>query len=177
MATQLNSSTLGHWTAALLAVSTLFFGLAVMVERSGNAHKASVSSEQTGEAPNAPITSGESQEGNAQPAGAHTETANEVVFGINLENPWIVWGFVGLSLLMIVAVLRFAKTALVSTIPLAGVAAVLDAREALFQFARNNISVASLAIIVALAHGAAAILAFMAWRSLKVASTTASIRK
>ena len=154
MATQLKSTTLVRWTAALLAVSTLFFALAVIVERSGNA-------EQTGEA----NTSGESHEENAEPDGAHTETTNEVVFGINLENPWIVWGFVGLSLLMIVAVLRLGKTALLLTIPLAGVAALLDAREAIFQFAGNNVSVASLATIAALAHAAAAILAFMAWRS------------
>ena len=155
-------TTLVRWTAALLAVSTLFFGLAVIVERSGNAHKVPVPSEQTGEA----NTSGESsQEGNAQPEGAHTETANEVVLGINLENPWIVWGFVILSLLMIVAVLRLGKMALLSVILLAGVAAVLDAREAIFQFGGNNVSVASLAIIVALTHAAAAILAFMAWRS------------
>ena len=150
-----------RWTATWLAVSTLFFGLAVIVERNGNAHKAPVSSEQIGEA----NPSGESQEGNVQPEGAHTETANEVVLGINLENPWIVWGFVVLSVIMIVAVLRLGKTALLLTIPLAGVAMVLDVREAIFQFGGNNGSVASLAIIVALAHAAAAILAFMAWQS------------
>jgi hypothetical protein len=161
MDTHLKLTTLVRWTAAWLAISTLFFGLAVIVERSGNTHKEPVTSEQTGEA----NPSGESQEGNAEPEGAHTETTNEVVFGINLENPWIVWGFVVLSLLMIVAVLRLGKAALLLTIPLAGVAAVLDAREAIFQFAGNNISVASLAVIVALAHAVAAILAFIAWRS------------
>ena len=154
-------TTFVRWTAVLLAISTLFFGLAVIVERSGNTHKEPVPSEQTGEA----NPSGESQEGNVQPEGAHTETANEVVLGINLENPWIVWGFVVLSLIMIVAVLRFGKTAMVAVIPLTGVAAVLDAREAMFQFSGNHVSVAGLAIIVALAHAAAAILAFMAWRS------------
>ncbi len=87
-----------------------------------------------------------------------------MILGINLENPWIVWGFVGVSLLMIVAILRFGKTALLLTIALAGLAAILDAREAIFQFAGNNLSVASLAIIVAFAHAAAAILAFMGWR-------------
>lgn len=177
MAPRLDSTTLRRWTAALLAISTLFFGLAVIVERSGNAHKAAVTTEQTGETPGAPSTSGESQEGNAQPEGAHTETTNEVVLGINLENPWIVWGFVGLSLLLIVAVLRFGKTALLSTIPLAGLAAILDAREAIFQFAGNNVSVASLAVLVALAHTAAAILAFTAWRSPGIAGVTAPIRK
>jgi hypothetical protein len=162
MATQLNSTRLIRWVAALLAVSTLLFGLAVMVERSGNAHKESITSEQTGDV----NPSGEAQEGNEQAEDAHTETTNnEVVLGIDLENPWIVWGFVGVSLLLILAVLRFGKTALLLTIALAGVAAILDAREAIFQFAGANSSVASLAIIVAVAHAAAAILAWMAWRS------------
>ena len=163
MATQFNATTLVRWTAAWLAVSTLFFGLAVIVERSGKAHEAPVTSEhvESGEA----NSSGVAQEGNPQPESAHTETTNEMVLGINLENPWIVWGFVGVSLLMIVAILRLGKMALLLTIALAGVAAVLDAREAIFQFAGSNVSVASLAIIVALTHVAAAILAFMAWRS------------
>ncbi len=177
MATRLDSAALRRWTAALLAISTLFFGLAVIVERSSNAHKAAVTTEQTGEASSTPTTSGESQEGNAQPAGAHTATTNEVVLGINLENPWIVWGFVGLSLLMIVAVLQFGKTALLLTVLLAGVAAVLDAREAIFQFTGNNVAVASLAALVALAHTAAAILAFTAWRLPRIARVTAPIGK
>lgn len=164
MATQFNSTTLVRWTTVLLAVSTLLFGLAVIVERSSNAHEAPVAGEhlESGEA----NSSGEAQEGNTQPEGAHTDTSNEVVLGINLENPWIVWGFVGVSLLMIAAILRLGKMALLLTIPLAGMAAVLDARESIFQFAGNNISVGGLAIIVALTHAAAAILAFLAWRSL-----------
>jgi hypothetical protein len=146
----------------MLAVSTLLFGLAVIVERRGIAHKAPVTSEQTGEV----HSSGEAEEGSEQAEGVHDETANnEVVLGINLENPWIVWGFVGVSLMMILAILRFGKTALLLTIALAALAAVLDSREAIFQFAANNISVASLAVIVALTHAAAAILAFVARRS------------
>jgi hypothetical protein len=117
MVTQFNATTLTRWTAALLAVSTLFFGLAVIVERSGTVHKVPVTGEQTGEAASGSNPTGESQEGNGHPEGAHTETTNEVVLGINLENPWIVWGFVGLSLLMIVAILRLGKRALLLTIP------------------------------------------------------------
>lgn len=163
MATQFNSTKLVRWTTVLLAVSTLLFGLAVIVERTGHARAEPVAGEhlESGEA----NSSGEAQEGNAQPEGAHIETTNEVVLGINLENPWIVWGFVGVSLLMIVAIWRLGKIALLLTIPLAGIAAILDTREAIFQFTGNNVSVASLAIVVALTHAAAAILAFMAWRS------------
>ena len=164
MATQFNSTTLVRWTVTLLAVSTLLFGLAVIVERTGHTQEEPVAGEhiESGEA----NPSEETHEGGQQSESVHTEESNEVVLGINLENPWIVWGFVGVSLLMIVAILRFGKTPLLLTIPLAGVAAVLDAREAIFQFAGNNVSVASLAIIVFLAHAAAAILAFMAWRAL-----------
>jgi len=180
MATQHNSTTLVRLTAALLAISTLFFALAVIVERNSEASEAPHSEESQ---------EGTTSEGTPSTETTHTETTsesntaessshnNETVLGINLENPWIVWGFVGISLLMSVAVLRFGKTALLLTIPLAGVAAILDAREALFQFAGNNTSVAALAVIVALAHVAAAVFAFMAWRSLKVAASAASIRK
>ena len=130
MATQYSSNTLVRWTVTLLAVSTLLFGLAVIVERSGHAREAPVASEhvESGEA----NPSGETREGGEQSESSHMEESNEVILGINLENPLIVWGFVGVSLLMIIAVLRFGKTALLLTIPLAGVAAILDAREAIF---------------------------------------------
>lgn len=163
MSTQLNSTALVRWTAVLLAVSTVFFAVAVLAERSGNSHEAPGTGEhlESGEA----NSSGEAQEGHAEPEGAHTETNNEVVLGINLENPWIVWGFVGASLLIIIAILRFGKTALLLTIPLAVVAAGLDAREVIFQLTDSNVLVAGLAIIAAVSHTAVAILAFMAWRS------------
>lgn len=102
----------------------------------------------------------------AEPGAREIGEQSETLFGLNLENPWIVWGFVGVSLLLAVAVLRFGKPALLLAILLAGAAALLDGREVIFQFGRANTLIASLALLTALTHAAAAILAFMAWRAL-----------
>ena len=168
-----NLSRLARWTAALLAISTAFFALSVLMERSGESRETPAASE--------PLEAGESAEENEQAEGSHAEGAgteaggeeSETILGINLENPWIVWGFVGISLLLAVAVLRFGRTALLFTILLAGAAALMDAREVFFQFGRANMLIAVLAFLTALAHAAAAILALKAWRALAAASLSA----
>ena len=180
MLNRLSPIALVRWTAALLAVSAVIFGLAVLMERSGESRELSGASEQlkTGEA-GASTEAGESQEGKQeaieQAESAHTEGAEagesgeqgEEIFGVNLENPWLVWGFIGVSLLLAAAVLHFGQPALLLAIPLAGVAALLDVREVFFQFGRANMLIANLALLIALAHAAAAILALMAWRALQ----------
>lgn len=173
MTNRTDLSTLARWTAALLAISTAFFALAVLMERSGESRETPATSEQLG--------AGEAGEENEQAEGSHAEGAgteaggeeSETILGINLENPWIVWGFVGISLLLAVAVLRFGRTALLFTILLAGAAALLDAREVFFQFGRANMLIAILAFLTALAHAAAAILALQAWRALAAAGLAA----
>ena len=173
MLSRLNPTTLVRWTAALLAVSAVIFALAVLIERGGASRELPAASEQlkTGEAGEA-TEAGESQEANEQAEGAHAEATeageqDEEIFGVNLENPWLVWGFVGVSLLLAAAVLRFGQPALLLTIPVAGVAAFLDVREVFFQFGRANMLIANLALLIALAHATAAILALMAWRALR----------
>jgi hypothetical protein len=183
MLNRFNPTTLVRWTAALLAISAVIFALAVLMERSGEYRELSAASERlkTGEA-SAPTEAGESQEENEQAEGSHTEVTkagesgeqDEEIFGVNLENPLLVWGFVGVSLLLAVAVLRFGKPALLLTIPLAGAAALLDVREVFFQFGRANMLIANLALLIALAHAAAAILALMAWRTLRATGQAAS---
>ena len=182
MTNQFSSNTLVRWTAAFLAISSLFFASAVLAERSGESREGPASSEQS-EAGEASESSGagESQEGNAQAEGSHAEATQpdageggkkgETLFGLNLENPWIVWGFVGVSLLLAVAVLRFGKPALLLTILLAGAAALLDGREVFFQFGRGNMLIVVLALITAVTHAAAAVLAFMALRAPGVVAT------
>lgn len=174
MTNRTNLTVLARWTAAMLAISTVFFALAVLVERSGEAGEAPAASEQ--------LEAGESGEANEQAEGSHAEAAeeaeggeeSETILGINLENPWIVWGFVGVSLLLAAAVLRFGKPALFLTILLASAAALLDAREVFFQFGRANMLIAVLAFLTALAHAAAAILALKAWRVLGAVSQATS---
>lgn len=93
------------------------------------------------------------------------EHGDQVLFGINLENPWIVWGYVAASLLVALAVLRLATPALVAAIGLAGIAAVLDGKEVLLQMANANTGVATLAALTALVHVAVVVLAVLAWRT------------
>ena len=170
MTNRSNLTTLARWTAALLAISTVFFALAVLMERSGESRETPAASEQ--------LEAGESEEGNTEAEGSHAEATKageggeqaELIFGVNLENPWIVWGFVGTSLLLAVAVLRFGQPAFLLTILLAGAAALLDGREVFFQFGRANMVIAILALLTALAHAAAAMLALMAWRTLGAVS-------
>ena len=183
MMSRFSPTALARWTAALLAISAVIFALAVLMERSGKSRETSAAGalSEAGEA-GAPTGAGESQEGNAQAedseaeaheAGGGGEQAEEI-FGVNLENPWLVWGFVGVSLLLAVAVLRFGKPAFLLTILVAGAAALLDVREVFFQFGQANMQIAGLALLIALAHAAAAILALMAWRTLRALGQAAS---
>ena len=163
MTNRSNLTVLARWTAAMLAISTVFFALAVLMERSGESREASAAGEQ--------LETGESGEANEQAEGSHAEGAgteaggeeSETILGINLENPWIVWGFVGISFLLAAAVLRFGRTALLFTILLAGAAALLDAREVFFQFGRAKMLIVVLALLTAFAHAPAAILALKAY--------------
>ena len=170
-----NPTTLARWTAALLVISAVIFALAIQLERSGESRETPTASEhsEAGETAGAPNEAGEAGEENEQTKGPHTEATEtgeggkqaELIFGVNLENPLLVWGFVGISILLAVAVLRFGRPALLLALLLAGGAALLDVREVFFQFGRANVLIASLAVLVALTHAAAAILAFMAWRA------------
>ena len=104
-------------------------------------------------------------------AAQHTET----ILGVNLENPWLLWGFVAASLILAAAVLPLWQPVFLLAIALVGVATVLDVREIFFQIDRANAPVAILALVVALTHIAAGVAAAAAWRALRaapVASTT-----
>ncbi|QND64621.1 hypothetical protein HB777_12405 [Mesorhizobium loti] len=104
-------------------------------------------------------------------AGETGSHAEQTILGINLESSWLTWGFVGVSILLAAAVMRFGAVAplgnatLLLAILLAGVAAILDGREVFLQLARFNASVAGLASLTALAHAAVVILAVLAWHA------------
>lgn len=171
---------LARWTAAFLVFSTVLFALAVLTERSGESRGKPAASEQfeNGEAA-APSEAGVAGEENGQAEGSHVEATKgaETIFGVNLESLWLLWGFVGISLLLALAVLRFGQPAFLLTILLAGAAALLDVREVFFQFGRANMLIAVLALLTAFAHAAAAILALKAWRALGAVSQVTSSAK
>ena len=166
-----NRVALVHWTSAMLAISALLFATAVLMEGSGHREPAGMAAhdetagaqEQDGHDEAAESSTAKQGGGNAEvgETGSHAE---QTVLGINLETPWLVWGFVGVSI-MLAAVLRLGKATLLLAILLAGAAAILDGREVFLQLARANASVASLAALTALAHAAVVILAVLAWQA------------
>jgi hypothetical protein len=182
-----NRVVLVRWTSAMLAISALLFAAAVLKEGSGHREPASMAAHD--QAADTQEQGGHDEDGGGSTAkqggnsvetgeaGGHVEAgetgshSEQTILGINLENPWLAWGFVGASILLAAAIMRFGadvrfgNATLLLAILLAGVAAILDGREVFLQLARANASVVSLAALTALAHAAVVILAVLAWRA------------
>lgn len=167
-----NSVALVRWTSAMLAISALLFATAVLMEGSGHrepasmaAHDKAAGAQEQGGHDEAAESSAAKQGAESAEVGETGSHAEQTILGINLETPWLVWGFVGVSIMLAAAVLRFGKATLLLAILLAGAAAILDGREVFLQLARANASVASLAALTALSHAAVVILAVLAWQA------------
>ncbi|HEU5441463.1 MAG TPA: hypothetical protein VFU88_19410 [Ktedonobacterales bacterium] len=83
----------------------------------------------------------------------------ERVFGLDLENPWIVEAFVAVWLGLAAAILRLGCLAWAATLGVALAASLLDVAEAGRQAAEAHPVLVTLAVLVALAHLALVILA------------------
>ncbi len=173
----------------MLAISALLFAAAVLMEGSGHSEPARVAAhneaakageQAAGGHDEAAGNSNVKQGGDSAEVGetsSHAEASEsggrseEAILGIALENPWLAWGFVGASILLAAAVMRFGavvrlgNATLLLAILLAGVAAILDGREVILQLTRANASVAGLVALTALAHAAVVILAVLAWQA------------
>ncbi|RUY21802.1 hypothetical protein EN978_32095 [Mesorhizobium sp. M7A.F.Ca.US.001.04.1.1] len=167
-----NRVVLARWTSAMLVISALLFAAAVLMEGSGHresasmaAHDEAAEAQEQGGRDQAAESSTPKQGGNSAEIGETGDHAEQTILGINLETPWLVWGFVGVSIMLAAAVLKLGKATLLLAILLAGAAAILDGREVFLQLARANTSVASLAALTALAHAAVVILAIFAWQA------------
>ncbi len=167
-----NRVALVRWTSAMLAISALLFAAAVLMEGSGHrepagmaAHDEAAESQEQGGHDEAAESSPAKQGGDSADVGETDGHAEQTILGINLETPWLVWGFVGVSIMLAAAVLKLGKATLLLAILLAGAAAILDGREVFLQLARANASVASLAALTAFAHAAVVILAVLAWQA------------
>jgi uncharacterized protein (DUF736 family) len=143
-------NTLARWIAGLLAVSAVVFAIATVLEHREGAPKP---------APTQQVAEEGTEAGEA--AEHQAGKAREEFLGVNLESPWLVWGFVVVSLALSAAVLRLWTPAFALTVVVAGMAAILDAREAINQFGIKDV-VAILAVLIGVAHLAAAILAVVA---------------
>ena len=172
-----------RWTAAMLLVSAALFAVAFLVENA-RPHQEVAGTDQlergisTEAVANAEGLSeaGDTVEVQASPTdndgGEVGQHADESMAGINLENPWIEWGFVVASVVVALAVLVWGQPALIAAAVLAGVAALLDIREVAPQIGRADVLVGVLVLVVALAHVVVVILAILAWRTSRAAART-----
>lgn len=165
------AATWRRWTAALLVISALLFGAAVLAEGGESAEAThSEAAERAEEAPELAAESPQSDEAGeeSRPGNEAAELdveIDETLFGVDLENPLIVWGFVIASLALAAAVLANVRYALILALVLGVAAALLDGREVLLQLAESNPGIAGLAAAAAVAHAAVAVLALLAWRA------------
>lgn len=157
--------------ALLLTLSTLAFGVGVLLERSGEVPRveASVSQAETihlegehretlSEKSHEALEGEETHAGEKHPegtAGEPEETHTEgLILGINPESPWAVGGAVLASLALAMLVWRMKATWLTVTVVLFGTAfAVLDFREVLHQLQNPSVILlfAGLAFVLHLA--------------------------
>ncbi len=155
-----------RWTAVLLVISALLFAAAVFAEGTRREAVEVAHSEATEPAePNDEVAEAEGHGEAGEAEVANDEAAEESLFGIDLENPAIMWGFVILSLAVAAVVFANVRPALSVAAALGIVAALLDGREVLTQLAEKNAGVAALAGATAIAHVAVAVVAVLAWRA------------
>jgi hypothetical protein len=160
--------------AGLMVVSTVLFVVGVTLERSrGEDHETSVAhqeasethSEEAGEAHSEEANETHAEEEMSEPHSEEAEeTHSEIIFGLNLESPWLV-ATAALSLLVLAAaLLRFGHPVLIVVIPVVILMALLDVVEVTIQMSEGNMDIAILAAIIGLTRTAVAILAIIALR-------------
>jgi hypothetical protein len=171
-------SNLQRLMAALLVISAVLFAIGIALER---ASPAGDTLQRDTEAPpvatQAAVTQVENgnESGETQPQATSntpgSEAQAETTLGFNLENPWLVGAFALASSALAAALLRFGWPALLLALLFGAGTAVLDLQEVLTQLGRSNTLVAGIAVLVAGAHVAVAVLAVVAWASLRAAPT------
>lgn len=145
----------------LIVLSTGLFVTGVIIEHNGGSTSAAGST-----------TSGQTPSTSQDPDGGHESTSGspsspkvqevpkqENVFGLDLENPWFVSVFVLAWLVLAAALIRFGRITLPIVLLVAVVVIVLDLGEVMRQISEGKSLVATLAVLVAVAHLALAILA------------------
>jgi hypothetical protein len=152
-------------TLFLIALSTVLFVTGVGIERATAPPTSTHQQERSGE-----TTS-------ADPDGGHDETPSqpgeqghggaETIFRLDLENPWVVGAYVAIWLGLAISLLRLGRIAWAALLGVAILAAVLDMAEVWRQWTSIHLTVATLALLVMLAHVALVVVAgFVLVRSL-----------
>lgn len=151
----------------LIIVSTALFVTGLAIEHTGSAGSAAVSSHHdAGKTANVHQDADGGHDASSVPQGSQKVqegggSHNEIVFGIDIENPWFVAAFVLSWLVLVVALIRFRRTALLAVIIVAIAAMILDVGEVVRKVGVSNSIVATFAVLVAVAHMLIAVLAVL----------------
>ncbi len=149
----------------LIVVATALFVIGVIIERSGSGAPAAASTTQgqtsTGSQDADRGHESTSSTQKSPTVQAHEGLQSETVFGLDLENPWFVTAFVLIWLVFIAALVRFGRIALPAVLLIAIVATVLDGGEVVRQIGEAKSLLASIAVLVTVAHVALAVLALL----------------
>ena len=183
MTTNRNSHALSRATtlllAGLLVLSTVFFVVGVMLERSasGDTHVAAPQvAPTTSSAAEAPEGSAEREaqehqeaaaaasQGSAEGTEAHEQAEQNRIFGIDFESPAVLAGVVLATLLLIAGLFVFGYRVLPLVFIVAFVATVFDIREVVYQLGQAHVAIAALAAGVVITRLATAVAAGLAWR-------------
>ena len=142
---------------SLIALSTVLFVTGIAIERGTAAPLTGTQEAQLGET------------ASSDPDGGHHETSSSsdehghisegTVFGLDLENPWVVGAYVVIWLGLAVALLLLGRLAWVALLFITLLAGVLDVIEVGRQWSAAHFTVATFAVLVTLAHVALVVLA------------------
>ncbi len=150
-------------TISLIVISTLLFITGVVIERSGVVVPATTTSQQlTTQGSNPSHDADGGHEGTTATTVSHASTPDAVLFGLDLENPWVVGVFAFIWLVLIVALLRFGRIAFLAILLAAIITTILDVGEVLRKAGEANTLVPTLAVLVAVAHLALVAVALLA---------------
>jgi len=149
----------------LIVVGTALIVTGVIIERSRSGTPAAVSTTQGQTSTGSQDADGGHESTSSTPksptAQAHEGLPSETVFGLDLENPWFVSAFALVWVVFIAALLRFGRIALPAVLLVAVVATVLDGGEVVRQIGEAKSLLASIAVLVTVAHVALAVLALL----------------
>ncbi len=185
MTTNRNGPALSRATTLLLTglmvLSTVFFVIGVMLERSasgeGDTHVAApqvaptVSSEvqapegsEEREAQERQEAAAAASQESAEGTEAHEQAEQNRIFGIDLESPAVLAGVILATLLLIASLFVFGYRVLPLVFLVALVAMVFDIREVVYQLGQAHVAIAALAAGVVITRLATAVAAGLAWR-------------
>ena len=158
-------SSLRAWLAGLLVISAALFAVGIYLERGVGTSSEPAATQPE---PSAHVEGAGGEAGEAAPTTAPAESgetpaehaAESWPFGIDLESPFLVGGAIVVSLVLAFAVLRSASPIVpVAIVGFSILFAVLDLLELSHQLGASRTGLAALAVLLAVLHVAAALIA------------------